>query len=57
MPMKSVRAYGAEYRGIAGYYLLASDVWRLDALRWEAETSMLKTLRPASSWAQAAGLY
>jgi hypothetical protein len=39
-----VRAYGAEYRGIAGYYLLASDVWRLDALRWEAETSMLKTL-------------
>jgi group II intron reverse transcriptase/maturase len=39
-----VRVYGAEYRGIAGYYLLASDVWRLGALRWEAETSMLKTL-------------
>ena len=39
-----VRVYGAEYRGIAGYYLLASDVWRLSALRWDAETSMLKTL-------------
>ena len=26
------------------YYLLAQDVWRLDALRWNAETSMLKTL-------------
>lgn len=39
-----VRVYGAEYRGIAGYYLLASDVWRLGALRWDAETSMLKTL-------------
>jgi group II intron reverse transcriptase/maturase len=39
-----IRVYGAEYRGIAGYYLLASDVWRLNALRWEAETSMLKTL-------------
>lgn len=39
-----VRLYGAEFRGIAGYYLLASDVWRLGALRWEAETSMLKTL-------------
>ena len=39
-----VQVYGAEYRGIASYYLLASDVWRLDALRWDAETSMLKTL-------------
>ena len=39
-----VRVYGAEYRGIVGYYLLASDVWRLSALRWDAETSMLKTL-------------
>lgn len=27
----TVRVYGAEYRGIAGYYLLASDVWRLGA--------------------------
>ena len=39
-----VRVYGAEYRGIAGYYLLANDAWRLNALRWDAETSMLKTL-------------
>ena len=39
-----VRAYGAEYRGIVNYYLLARDVWRLRTLRWHAETSMLKTL-------------
>jgi len=26
------------------YYLLAQDAWRLLALRWHAETSMLKTL-------------
>jgi group II intron reverse transcriptase/maturase len=39
-----VAAYGAEYRGIVQYYLLASDVWRLARLRWVAETSMLKTL-------------
>jgi hypothetical protein len=39
-----VRIYGAEYRGIVQYYLLAHDVWRLSRLRWVAETSMLKTL-------------
>jgi hypothetical protein len=39
-----VRIYGAEYRGVTGYYLLAQDVWRLRPLRWNAETSMLKTL-------------
>ena len=39
-----VRIYGAEYRGVANYYLLAQDVTRLAALRWNAETSMLKTL-------------
>jgi group II intron reverse transcriptase/maturase len=39
-----VRIYGAEYRGIINYYLLARDVARLHALRWNAETSMLKTL-------------
>ena len=39
-----VRVYGAEYRGIINYYLLAQDVWRFRALRWNAETSMLKTL-------------
>jgi group II intron reverse transcriptase/maturase len=39
-----VRIYGAEYRGVVNYYLLAQDVWRFSALRWNAETSMLKTL-------------
>ena len=39
-----VRAYGAEYRGIVNYYLLAQDVWRLSTLCWYAQTSMLKTL-------------
>jgi hypothetical protein len=39
-----VRIYGAEYRGVVDYYLLAQDVRRLAALRWNAETSMLKTL-------------
>ena len=39
-----MRIYGAEYRGIVNYYRLAQDVWRLSALRWNAETSMLKTL-------------
>jgi len=39
-----VRICGAEYRGVVNYYLLAQDVWRLDALRWHAQTSMLKTL-------------
>jgi group II intron reverse transcriptase/maturase len=39
-----VRTYGAEYRGLVEYYLLAGDVYRLNRLRWVAETSMLKTL-------------
>jgi hypothetical protein len=39
-----VSTYGAQYRGIVGYYLLAGDVWRLQRLRWAMETSMLKTL-------------
>lgn len=39
-----VRTYGAEYRGIAQYYLLAHDVWRLNRLHWVMMTSMLKTL-------------
>ena len=39
-----VRIYGAEYRGVVNYYLLAQDVWRLNTLQWYAETSMLKTL-------------
>ncbi|HEX6449304.1 MAG TPA: reverse transcriptase domain-containing protein [Trebonia sp.] len=39
-----ISTYGAEYRGIVQYYLLAVDVWRLDRLEWAAKTSMLKTL-------------
>ncbi len=39
-----VATYGAEYRGIVQYYLLAGDVFRLHRLRWVMETSMLKTL-------------
>jgi len=39
-----VGRFGAEYRGIVGYYLLAGDVQRLHRLRWVMETSMLKTL-------------
>ena len=39
-----VRIYGAEYRGVANYYLLAQNAWRLGTLEWNAETSMLKTL-------------
>jgi len=39
-----VRTYGAEYRGVVSYYLLAQDVWRLSTLNWNAATSMLKTL-------------
>jgi hypothetical protein len=39
-----VRTYGAEYRGVVNYYLLAQDAWRLNTLRWNAQTSMLKTL-------------
>jgi len=39
-----VATFGAEYRGIVGYYLLATDVWRLNDLEWYAKTSLLKTL-------------
>jgi len=39
-----ISTYGAEYRGIVQYFLLAGDVWRLNRLEWVAETSLLKTL-------------
>ena len=39
-----ISTYGAEYRGLVNYYLLAGDVWRLNRLQWVALTSMLKTL-------------
>lgn len=40
----TVGRFGAEYRGVVQYYLLAGDVFRLHRLRWAMETSMLKTL-------------
>jgi Reverse transcriptase (RNA-dependent DNA polymerase)/Type II intron maturase len=54
-----VRTYGAEYRGIVNYYLLAQDVWRLSTLCWYALTSMLKTLaaKHKSSVAKMAARY
>jgi hypothetical protein len=39
-----ISTYGAEYRGLVQYYLLAGNVSALNRLRWAAETSMLKTL-------------
>ena len=39
-----ISSYGAEYRGLIQYYLLAGDVWRLSRLEWVAKTSMLKTM-------------
>ena len=39
-----VGTYGAEYRGVVQYYLLANDVWRFNRLCRDAQTSMLKTL-------------
>ena len=39
-----VRIFGAEYRGIVQYYLLAGNVRELHRLRWVMLTSMLKTL-------------
>ena len=39
-----INRFGAEYRGIVQYYLLAGDVYRLDRLHWVMQTSLLKTL-------------
>jgi hypothetical protein len=39
-----VATYGAEYRGLVNYYLLAGDVWRLNRVCWVMTTSLLKTL-------------
>jgi hypothetical protein len=39
-----VKVYGAEYRGVVQYYLLANDLWRFNRLCRDAQTSMLKTL-------------
>lgn len=39
-----IGTYGAEYRGVVQYYLLAGDVARLSRLHWVMVTSLLKTL-------------
>jgi len=39
-----VATFGAEYRGIVQYYLLAGDVFRLNRLHWVMQTALLKTL-------------
>jgi group II intron reverse transcriptase/maturase len=39
-----IATYGAEYRGLVEYYLLAGDVSRLNRLEWVMTTSLLKTL-------------
>lgn len=54
-----VRKYGAEYAGVVNYYLLARDVYRLTTLRWNAESSMLRTLarKHRSSAAKIAARY
>ena len=39
-----VNTFGAEYRGIVQYYLLAGNVHRLNRLNWVTQTSLLKTL-------------
>ncbi|WP_372492178.1 reverse transcriptase/maturase family protein [Kineosporia corallincola] len=39
-----VATFGAQYRGIVQYYLLAGNVYRLNRLEWAMQTAMLKTL-------------
>ncbi|MGW6606202.1 reverse transcriptase domain-containing protein, partial [Streptomyces sp. NPDC055036] len=43
-PFDIISLYGAQYRGIVQYYLLAGDIWKLDRLKGVMLTSMLKTL-------------
>jgi hypothetical protein len=39
-----VNTFGAEYRGIVQYYLLAGNVHQLNRLSWVMQTALLKTL-------------
>lgn len=39
-----VATFGAEYRGLVQYYLLAGDVYKLNRLEWVMRTAMLRTL-------------
>jgi group II intron reverse transcriptase/maturase len=39
-----IATFGAEYRGLVQYYLLAGNVYWLNRLEWAMRTSMLRTL-------------
>lgn len=54
-----IATYGAEYRGLIQYYVLAGDVFRLSRVNWVMLTSMLKTLacKYGSSVSKVAGRY
>jgi group II intron reverse transcriptase/maturase len=39
-----INTYGAEFRGLAQYYMLAGDVYRLTKVHWVMRYSLLKTL-------------
>ena len=39
-----VATFGAEYRGLIQYYMLAGDVYKLNRLEWVMRTAMLRTL-------------
>ena len=41
---KIIQTFGAEYRGLTQYYLLAGDVYRLTKVQWVMQLSMLRTL-------------
>ena len=38
-----ISTYGAEYRGIVQYYLLASDVFRMNRVRWDSRDLAAQT--------------
>ncbi|MFL6125192.1 group II intron reverse transcriptase/maturase, partial [Actinophytocola sp.] len=39
-----INTYGAEYRGLTQYYMLAGDVYRLTKVHWVMASSLLRTL-------------
>jgi group II intron reverse transcriptase/maturase len=39
-----IATFGAEYRGLVQYYLLAGNAYRLSRVEWSMRTSMLRTL-------------
>ena len=42
--MRNIATFGAEYRGLVQYYLLAGNVYWLSRVEWSMRTSMLRTL-------------